>query len=381
MAHRPHDRHDGTPAIPRLCYAAAHVIMKNDYRDVAHSFSSPGAPEEIAQYINWDATMAFRRHLDGCGFGIAEAMDTAQRFSLGWANAQRLIRDCGQLDLSMRFIAGAGVDHLDEVGGIDDLIEGVVFQARLIQESGGDVILLPMAWLTEHKADEHTYIHVYTSIIDALDGPIFLHWLGEMFSPSLAGYFPGDSFFRIMAHNPAKVRGAKISLLDETFECSVRSRLLADKQIVLTGDDFHFASLIAGEGTRSVENTMIGEQNVPLGEFSHALLGVLDAIAEPAARAMQSLASGDVDSFFAQMRPCETLGQSVFQAPTHFYKSGLAFLSWLNGHQDNFMLLNHEERMRPAEYYEEIYTLALKADALRNPSLAVELMESWRADH
>jgi len=365
---------------PRLCYAAAHVVMSEGYRAVDHSVSSPGTADEIAEYINWDATMAFRNHLDGLGFGIAEAMDTAQRFSLGWKNAERLIRSCGGLNLSERFVAGAGVDHLAAVRDVDDLIEGVIYQTRIIQESHGDVIVLPMAWLPEHDASEQVYVDVYTSIIDAVDGPLFLHWLGEMFAPNLAGYFPGDSFFRIMAHDPRKVRGAKLSLLDDEFECTTRTRLSKDDQIVLTGDDFHFASLILGTEPGITKSVTIGERVVRLGEFSHALLGVFDAVAAPASRALHALGEGDVQAYEGHMRPCEALGQAIFQPPTNLYKSGLAFLSWLNGHQDNCMLLNHEEQLRPAAYYEDVFRLAQDADALENPVLAAQRMTQWRAE-
>jgi hypothetical protein len=354
--------------------------MKENYRAVDHSAASPGDPREIAAFINWDATMAFRKHLDRFGFGIAEAMDTAQRFSLGWNNAERLIQSCGKLDLSERFVAGAGVDHLTEIRTVDNLVEGVVYQARTIQESRGIPIVLPMAWLPLHDAGEQLYIDVYTSIIDALDGPLYLHWLGEMFMEDLARYFPGDSFFRIMAHDPTKVRGAKLSLLDDKFERDARARLSMDDQIVLTGDDFHFASLILGDGSVAGKRVTIGDRAVPAGEFSHALLGVFDAIAAPASRALRALGAGDVQAYEVRMQPCEALGQSIFQPPTTFYKSGLAFLSWLNGHQDNYMLLNHEEQMRPAAYYEEVYRLAEAAGALENPDLAERRMKQWRAD-
>ena len=43
--------------------------------------------------IDWDATLAYRRHLWKYGFAIAEAMDTAQRGGgLTWKSAQELIQ-------------------------------------------------------------------------------------------------------------------------------------------------------------------------------------------------------------------------------------------------------------------------------------------------
>jgi hypothetical protein len=367
------------PAFPRLCYAAAHVVMKDGYRSIPHSVDSPGAADELAEWIDWETTLSYRRYLDSFGFGIAEAMDTAQRFSLGWENAYRLISECGQLDLSVGMIAGAGVDHLPHINSKTDLIDGVIFQAKEIQEAGGDVILLPMAWLTEQNADAVTYVEVYQSIVDSLDGPLFVHWLGEMFAPNLAGYFPGKSFFKIMEHDPSKIKGAKLSLLDANFEMFARARLHQHDQILLTGDDFNFSSLILGDDPSIEKVITIGSHSVNVGSFSHALLGIFDGIAEPVSRAMQCLTNGDESGYTVLMEPCEALGQCIFQEPTQYYKSGLAFLSWLNGRQHNAMLINHEETMRSSEYYEQVYTLALKAQAVSNMELAEERMKEWRS--
>ena len=358
-----------TPPFSRLCYAATRVVMRDEYLTVNHSPERPGAPDELARYIDWDATMARRVWLDGLGFGIAEAMDTAQRFSLGWQNAEELIARCGALALRIPFIAGAGTDHLTTIHSEGELIEAVAYQARFIQRAGGWVIILPMPHLAAIRADEETYLRVYAAIIDQLEGPLFIHWLGEMFMPSLHGYFPGDSFFRVMAHDPAKVRGAKLSLLDADFECRARQRLAQDEQIVLTGDDLHFADLIRGDNTPTRETT-IGNTRVPLGDFSHALLGVFDAIAVPASAALQRLAQGDTAAYAELMAPCEVLGQWIFQAPTHYYRSGLAFLAWINGQQSNPMLINHEQRRRDHDYYATCLHLARAADILTNPALA-----------
>lgn len=358
------------PGPARLCYAAAHVVMKPAYAGVSHSLEEPGTPEEIGDYIDWDATLALRTRLDGLGFGIAEAMDTAQRFALGWSNAKRLIQGCGELNLEHGFIAGAGTDHLESIASEDDLVEGVVFQAKAIQEAGGQAILLPLPWLARNDCDEETYVALYRGIIEALDGPLFIHWLGEMFMPALKGYFPGHSFERIMALDPSKVRGAKLSLLDAGLEIRCRKALLERDQIVLTGDDFNFAGLIRGESTEILRYTEIAGRQVPLGAFSHALLGVFDAIAEPASRALRFLAQGNLDRYTAIMAPCETLGQWIFQNPTQHYKAGLAFLSWLNGLQDNVMLVNHEEQTRDRRYYLRAAELAGNAGAIRSAERA-----------
>lgn len=370
----------GAPA--RLAFAAAHVVMLPNYAEVGHSLQRPGSGDEIGAHIDWEGTFALRRHLDRHGFGIAEAMDTAQRFFLGWANAKRLIEGCGALRLPHGFMAGAGVDHLPQVRGTSDLIDGVVHQVHAIQRAGGLAILLPMAWLSLQGASAQTYVDVYGAIIAQCEGPLFVHWLGAMFLPALAGYFPGDSFERVMALDPAKVRGCKLSLLDAAHERGVRQTLLARDQIVLTGDDFHFADLIAGEGA-ALRRTRIGPYDVALGPFSHALLGVLDGIAAPAGLALQLLAQGDGDGFDAVLRPCEAYGQTVFEAPTQHYKGGLAFTAWLNGLQADFTLVNHEEKARSRAHYLRVAATAAACGALTDASAAAERLarfaKEWSA--
>ena len=58
------------PPASRRVYAAAHVA------------ASPGPGGEVGpdgEIIDWESTMRFRDHLWAHGFGVAEAMDTAQR--------------------------------------------------------------------------------------------------------------------------------------------------------------------------------------------------------------------------------------------------------------------------------------------------------------
>jgi hypothetical protein len=361
------------PSPRRLCFAAAHVVLRDDYATLGHSLQAPGDAAAIAAHIDWDATMGIRSRLAGYGLGIAEAMDTAQRFFLGWASARELILRCGALRLPTGFCAGAGTDHLPSVHGVQDLVDGVVFQARLIQRSGGIPVLLPMPWLSQHSAPAATYVDVYRAIVRQLDGPLFVHWLGPMFLPSLQGYFPGDSFLQVMALDRGKLRGCKLSLLDGALELRVRRALLPHDQIVLTGDDFHFGRLLLGGDPQGappavlprIERwTRIGGHRVAVGDFSHALLGILDGIAAPMQQALQALAAGDAKRFLAIMTPCEALGQHVFGPPTQHYKAGLAFLAWKNGWQANAMLVNREDLARDAAHYARCEELARACGAL-----------------
>jgi len=347
---------EALPRLPwnRLAFAAAHLVLRDEYAGIKHSLDAPGSHEEIGAFIDWERTAALRTRLGRLGFGIAEAMDTAQRFFIGWENAHRLIRECGRLELKGGFIAGAGVDHLSEPSSRSELIEGVLFQIEAIQSAGGWAIILPLPQLCRWRCTPEQYVKVYGEIIRQAQGPLFVHWLGEQFLPELAGYFPGDSFQRIMALDPSTLRGVKLSLLDPEFEIQTRRELLKHDQIVLTGDDLHFSELMLGAGAgrpappKPVERTTrLLDRDVPLGDFSHALLGVLDGIAAPAALALDWLAHGDAERYLARMAPCQRLSETLFEPPTRHYKVGLAYLSWLAGHQPNRMLVNHEERARP----------------------------------
>jgi hypothetical protein len=356
----------GTPADAapvRQAHAAAHVMMLDSYADVDHAPDRPGAPDELAAHVDWEATMELRKRLDALGLGVAEAMDTAQRFELGWTCARRLIEGTGALGLARPFIAGASTDHLPAVRSKQDLVEGVSEQVRFVREQGGEPILLPMPWLCASGAGEDEYVEVYGEIVRRADGPLWIHWLGEAFLPALAGYFPGRSFERVMALDREQVPGVKLSLLDAEREVAIRRALAPHGQLVLTGDDLHFADLIAGD-----------EHG-----HSHALLGILDAVARPAALALRFLASGDRAGYDALMRPCEALGRHVFAAPTPLYKAGLAFLSWLDGRQANPMLPNHLQRARDRAHFLRCAELASAAGVLEGVRGAADRLLAFAA--
>ncbi|MCP4905621.1 MAG: dihydrodipicolinate synthase family protein [bacterium] len=365
-----------SPADPvRLVYAAAHLVMKADYAEVEHTLDVSVPTSELSNHIDWKRTFELRRRLDALGFGIAEAMDTAQRFQIGWENAARLIDGAGELQLKNGFVAGAGVDHLSCIADEDALVAGVIFQVNAIQAAGGIAILLPLPWLCEQGYDEDGFVRVYGKLADALNGPLFVHWLGEMFLPALKGYFPGASFSRIMAAHPQTLRGAKLSLLDAELERRLRADLATRDQIMLTGDDFNFAELMAGgpiTGTTHILN-----RTVPTGEFSHGLLGIFDGIAEPASLALQFLARGDEARYLELMEPCAQLSRHLFEAPTQHYKAGLAFLAWLNGDQPNAMLVQHEESARSIQHYVKAACLASAAGVIRDAERAARRLTEF----
>ncbi|HJO25722.1 MAG TPA: DUF993 family protein [Planctomycetota bacterium] len=363
----------------RLAYAAAHLVMEDAYGASPHRFDTPGAPHEIVSAIDWEATRRQRLRLSANGFGIAEAMDTAQRFSIGWEGARRLIELCGELELPRGFVAGAGSDCAPEADDAASLAQAVVEEATFIRAAGGIPVILPLPWLTRTGCGPDETVALYRGIVEGYTGPLYIHWLGEMFLPSLAGYFPGDSFSRVMALDREKILGVKFSLLDAERERAIRRELALEGQIVLTGDDLNFSALIAGDGNAPNDDPRQGT-TVPdpaSGQFSHALLGILDAIARPAGLALRFLDHGDRRRLRALMEPCEELARIIFETPTQHYKAGLAFLAWVNGHQANALLANREDLCRDREHYLRVLRAAANCGVIEDATGAAGRIKSW----
>ncbi len=361
----------------RTAFAAAHVVMKPSYAEVDHAPDRPGRPDEIAPHIDWDATLDQRRHLIEHGLGVAEAMDTAQRNELDWAVAAELIRRTASLGAG--FVAGASSDHVDAVGSAAELAEAVAWQAGEVVRAGGVPIVLAQPWLVRAGFGPDDFVAFYADVVDRVDGELLIHWLGPMFLPALAGYFPGDSFDRVMDLDPEKVRGCKISLLDPALERRVRERIVSRGQIVLTGDDHHFADLIVGDDPAIDGWTSLAGRPVALGRFSHALLGVLDGVAAPARAALDLLADGDVEEARVRLAALERVGRVAFEPPTRFYKAGLAFLAWVNGRQDTFLLPNHLERTRDLDHLRRLFDAARAAAAVDDEAAAAERLRAFAA--
>ena len=359
----------------RLAFAAAHVVFQDAYAQAPHSVQAPGSAEALLAAIDWERTEAFRRHLDRTGFGIAEAMDTAQRFELGWEGARALIERTGALGLEHGFVAGASYDQLagpPDSWDQSDVERAVAEQIAIVQQAGGVAVVLPLPWLAHNGRGPAHFVDVYGAILSDVEGPVFLHWLGEAFHPAMRDYFPGDSLDAILASDRDKLRGVKLSILDPEREVAIRRSLLPHDQIVLTGDDWAFARMLeggpaegAGDDPRPVERwTRIGDWDVALGDFSHALLGIFDATAEPMRIALDWLALGELERWRSWARPCEELGRVVFEAPTSLYKVGLALLAERAGHQPNRLLANHLERERDADHLERVLRAAGEARVL-----------------
>jgi hypothetical protein len=345
----------------RVAYAAAHVVV-DPLADVD--------PWDQAA-IDWDSTVAFREYLWSLGLGVAEAMDTAQRgMGLDWSAAKQLIRRT-QAAAETRDGAivayGAGTDHLAPGPSvtIDQVIAAYEEQVGFVEGEGGRVILMASRALARAAKSPDDYVRVYDRILSQVRQPVIIHWLGDMFDPALAGYWGSSDVATAMAtavgvinSHPDKVDGVKISLLDAGREIEMR-RQLDPRVRMYTGDDFNYAELIAGD-----------EQ-----DYSHALLGIFDAIAPAASAALVKLAAGDRTTYDTLLAPTVPLSRHIFKAPTRYYKTGVVFLAWLNGFQDHFTMLGGQQSARSVQHLSELLRLADAARVLRDPELAVHRMK------
>jgi hypothetical protein len=350
----------GPHRFDRIAFSAAHVV--------ADPFS--GVEPGVGPAIDWDATLAFRRHLLDLGLGIAEAMDTAQRgMGLDWAGARALIRrslEAASPAERDRIFSGVGTDHLApaDARGLDDVVAAYLEQLDAVQGMGGRVILMASRALARVARGPEDYAAVYGRVLAAADAPVILHWLGEMFDPALKGYWGADGFdaaletaLGVIGENAAKVDGIKISLLDAGKEIAMRRRL-PDGVKMYTGDDFNYPALIKGD-----------DQG-----YSHALLGIFDPIAPSASAALAALARGDEAAYDAIFAPTVPLSRHIFRAPTQYYKTGVVFMAWLNGWQDHFVMIGGAQAMRPLPYFCDLFRLADAAGLLRDPERAVARM-------
>lgn len=353
------------PPFPRVALAAAHVV------------ADPLAEHDpwLDARIDWDATIAFRQHLWSLGLGVAEAMDTAQRgMGLDWAAAQELIRrSLAAAPPGAVIASGAGTDHLAPGPDvtIDDVIRAYEEQCEAVERMGGRIILMASRALAHAARSPADYERVYARILGGVRAPVIIHWLGEMFDPALAGYWGNHDHYAAMetalaviAASAAKVDGVKISLLDKEKEIAMRRRLPEGVRMY-TGDDFNYAELIAGDAHG----------------HSDALLGIFDPIAPAVGGALAALSAGDLAKFHGILAPTVPLSRHIFQAPTRFYKTGVVFMAWLNGHQSHFTMVGGQESTRSIQHFSQLFRLADAAGLLADPDLACARMRALLLTH
>jgi hypothetical protein len=353
------------PLVSRVAYAAAHVIPRATAENV------PGAPADI----DWDATLGFRHHVWSWGLGVADAMDTAQRnMGLDPPATRELITRSAREAASVggALVVGVNTDHVaDEVIPLADVVDAYREQLAFAEDAGAGVVLMASRHLARAAQDGADYERAYREVLARASRPVVLHWLGAAFDPVLAGYFGSsdvatatDTVIRIIEENVDRIDGIKMSLLDADAEVAVRARL-PEGVTLYTGDDFNYVGLVEGDGVR----------------HSDALLGAFAAVAPGASAAIQALDAGDVDRYRVILGPTEALARQVFAAPTFYYKTGVAFLSWLNGHQTSFAMVGGLHSARSLPHLAGVVRLANEAGALERPELAAERWHGLLALH
>jgi hypothetical protein len=353
----------------RVAYAAAHVVP------VAWADNTPGRPAEV----DWDSTLAFRRAVYSWGLGVADAMDTAQRnMGLDAAATRELITRSAQVarEEGGSVVVGVNTDHIEsESISIDQVIDAYKQQLHFTEEQGADPVLMASRHLARVAESADDYRRAYREVLRSATTPVVLHWLGTAFDPSLEGYFGSPDWreaasvlLDVIAENPGKVSGVKMSLLNAESEISVRERLPKGVRM-FTGDDFNYVDLIGGDSTaRSSQAPGEGGQR----GHSDALLGAFAAITPVASAAIQALDAGDAQGYLRILGPSEELSRQVFAAPTFYYKTGVAFLSWLNGHQPAFQMVAGLHSARSLPHLSRIVELANSSLALEDPERARE---------
>ncbi len=342
----------------------------------AHVVADPRSAKEpwLEAAIDWDATLAYRRHLWSWGMGLAEAMDTAQRgMGLDWPSSLELVRrtlDAAKDVQGAVVFSGAGTDHVAQAD-VAGVIAAYEEQCAAIEKLGGRIILMASRALAAAARSPEDYGKVYDRILGQVREPVIIHWLGEMFDPALEGYWGKknhaqamDVCLDVMRRNAAKVDGIKISLLDKDKEIAMRRRLPKGVRMY-TGDDFNFAELIEGDAEG----------------HSDALLGIFDSIAPAASAALSALAANDRAAYHDILAPTVPLSRHIFRAPTRFYKTGVVFMAWLNGHQEHFVMVGGQQSARHILHFAELFRLADAAGLLQDPPLACARMQQLLAVH
>jgi hypothetical protein len=345
----------------RIAYAAAHVVA-DPLAD-----NTPGTPATV----DWDATLAFRHHLWRYGFGVAEAMDTAQRGAgLGPLAARELIRRSSVEAKAAggAIVAGVGTDQLPPgPTSLAEVTRAFTEQLDDVLDAGAVPVLMGSRQLAATARDADDYLTVYHTLIDHSPVPVLLHWLGEMFDPQLRGYWGSSdvdiaagTLLTLVDEHPEQIDGIKLSLLDEAREVDLRRRLPAGVRLY-TGDDFHYPGLIRGDEAG----------------HSDALLGVFAAIAPVAAAALAALDAGDLDRYDALFAPTVPLARHLFATPTYRYKTGIVFLAWLTGHQDHFVMVDGAQSGRTVPHLAQLTKLADAAGLFPDPELTATRAQAF----
>ena len=348
------------PIASRIGMAAVHVV------------ADPLAPinPTLDVALDWEATLAFRRHVWSLGLAVAEAMDTSQRgMGFPWSSAKELItRSVAEARTIPGAVIASGAGTDDLAPGprvtIADVEAAYEESCGFIEGVGGRIILMASRALAACAKGPDDYVKVYGRILGQVREPVIIHWLGDMFDPALAGYWgshDGDrateTLLAIVHDYAAKIDGVKISLLDQAREIAMRRRFPRAVRMY-TGDDFDYPTTIRGDAHG----------------YSDALLGIFDVIAPAASAALHALDRGDGAAFERLLAPTLPLSRHVFGAPTRFYKTGVVFAAYLNGHQSHFRMVGGYESARSIPHLATQFVLMDQAGLLRDPDMAADRM-------
>lgn len=366
------------PITSRNVYAAAHVVP------LMSADNTPGAPADL----DWAATLGYRHELWSWGLGVADAMDTAQRgMGLDWSATQQLIAKSSAEAASVvrnappalrgktvrdLISCGVGTDQLDPAtlepgeAALAAVKAAYLEQLEVVEAAGAKTIIMCSRALAKAARNAEDYLTLYSAILEQSSEPVILHWLGTMFDPALEGYWGSSdvavataTFLELIGNHTDKVDGVKVSLLDAEHEKQLRASLPEGVRLY-TGDDFNYPELIRGDGQR----------------HSDALLGIFAAIYPAASTALQAFDAGDTARGYEILASTEELGRHIFSAPTFYYKTGVAFLAWLNGHQSGFQMVGGLQSGRSLPHLAKTFALADTAGLLRDPDDAARRMST-----
>jgi hypothetical protein len=301
-------------------------------------------------------------------------MDTAQRgMGLEWNASRELIRrslDAASGRRGALIFCGAGTDHLPPSPRliIDEVVGAYEEQIDAIERMGGRIVLMASRALAACARSPNDYVTVYNRILAQLREPCIIHWVGEMFDPALDGYFghhdhvAADVCVGIIADNAARIDGIKLSLLDKDKELALRAPARGRAHV-------HWRRLQLRRVDRRGRRAL---QPRPAWHLRPDRAGGVRRAVGPDAGAHGRL-SRDPGA--------DTLSRHIFKAPTRFYKTGVVFMAYLNGHPDHFVMVGGQESTRSLLHLAELFRLADAAGLLRDPELAVTRMRKVLAVH
>jgi len=348
----------------RSVFAAPHVVanIRAEY--------TPG----VHPPVDWEATMAFRRHLWSFGIGVAEGMDTSERGpgGLDWSQVKALIqRGISEAEKAGgAIVCGAGTDQISVSDpALTQVMDAYLEQTGFIESAGGATVIRASHALVSAAKSPDDYLTVYDAVLGSLERPAIVHWLGTAFDPTLEGYWGHNDAREAMqvvlemAHkNVDSLRGIKFSLLDEELEVEFR-RLVPASVDIFTGDDYGYTQLLLGDDHH----------------HSHGLLGALDPLAPIASQAFAALDHGDSAGFVEVMDSTISLAVKMFEPPAASYKVGVVFVAWLSGHQDHFRMVTGREGMRSLQHLTDLFVLGDELGLYPDVELAAHRMRTLLA--